>query len=423
MSDTEKREEAAAADPIAPIEPRRRGHRSQSGFGRVVSLLVLWSLGWWSALGVVVRPWVPGGWPVLLAVAGLTVLLPLAAFWRAMAGRLYPGAAIRLFVFRPFWYLQLGVPLVAAAGLLGAIAGIPFGAPGAVGRYAVAFVTLLLLTVAVAGWVGSRQLSVRHVEAVFPDLPDGLHGLRIAQLSDLHVGPHTSLRHLGRVVVAVRRAEAELVVFTGDQVDDYPRDTEPFARAFAGVSAELGVFAIAGNHDVYAGWPTVRRGLEAAGQRVLVNEAVELLWRGASLWLAGTGDPAARGFADGRGGEAAPDVERALAGVPAGAFVVALAHNPVLWPALVERGVPLTLSGHTHHGQLSVPKLDWSLASVFLEHAMGAYENGRSLLYINPGTNYWGLPFRIGALPEVTLVELRRGAGPELIDRGVVGRG
>jgi predicted MPP superfamily phosphohydrolase len=102
-------------------------------------------------------------------------------------------------------------------------------------------------------------------------------------------------------------------------------------------------------------------------------------------------------------------VEATLAGIPPGAVVVALAHNPILWPALAERGVALTLSGHTHHGQLSVPHLSWSLASVFLEHAMGGYQASGSLLYINPGTNYWGLPFRIGALPEVTVIELRRG--------------
>ena len=107
--------------------------------------------------------------------------------------------------------------------------------------------------------------------------------------------------------------------------------------------------------------------------------------------------------------DAAPDIPRTLARVPAGAFTVALAHNPALWPQLAQRGVRLTLSGHTHYGQLSIPHMGWSLASLFLEHAMGSHVRGQSMLYINPGTNYWGLPLRIGALPEVTLVTLRRG--------------
>ena len=76
--------------------------------------------------------------------------------------------------------------------------------------------------------------------------------------------------------------------------------------------------------------------------------------------------------------------------------------------ALAARGVALTLSGHTHWGQFALPSLGWSLASPFLKHAMGAYREQDALLYINPGTGYWGIPFRLGALPEVTLVRLRR---------------
>lgn len=391
-------------DPGSPT-PRRSG----PSFGRVVRALVLWTVAWWLVLGLVIHPWVPGGWATLAAMAATALVLPLALFSRAMAGRLYPGAAIRLLVFRPFWYLQLLVPALAVAGVVGTLVGLPFGAARPAGLWAVAGTSVVLWLTAFAGWVGSRLLVTRPLDAAFPDLPPGLDGLRIAQASDLHVGPHTSRRHLRRVAGAIRAAEPDLVVFTGDQVDDYARDTESFARAFGDLTAPLGVFAIPGNHDVYAGWSAVRRGLESAGQRVLVNEAVELARNGASLWLAGTGDPAGLGFRRGGGAEAAPDVARTLASVPAGAFVVALAHNPVLWPTLAEREVPLTLSGHTHHGQLSVPRLDWSLASVFLEHAMGSHRRGSSLLYINPGTNYWGLPFRLGALPEVTVITLRRG--------------
>lgn len=404
-------------DPIAHVEPRRRGRRSTSSFGRAAGVLVLWTLAWWAALGLLIAARVPGGWVTVAVAAALVLVVPLTLFVRAMDRRLYPGPVIRLFVFRPFWYLQLLIPAVTLAGILGVLAGLPFGAGPSSGRHAVAAAAVLLTAVGLAGWVGSRRLVMRRMDAAFPDLPEGLEGLRIAQVSDLHVGPHTSRRHLARVAAVIRAAEPDVIVFTGDQVDDYARDVESFARSFGDLRAPLGVFAVAGNHDVYAGWAAVRSGLEATGQRVLVNDAVELRRDGASLWLAGTGDPAGRGFAPGKGGEAAPDVDRTLAAVPSGAFVIALAHNPVLWPALAERGVPLTLSGHTHHGQLSVPTLDWSLASVFLDHAMGAYHAGRSLLYINPGTNYWGLPFRIGALPEVTVIELSRGAEPSLAAR------
>ena len=92
-----------------------------------------------------------------------------------------------------------------------------------------------------------------------------------------------------------------------------------------------------------------------------------------------------------------------------------LAHNPALWPALARGGVTLTLSGHTHHGQLSIPRLGWSLASPFLELAMGVHRAGDSLLYIHPGTNFWGIPFRIGALPEVAVLTLRAGNVSDIV--------
>jgi hypothetical protein len=105
---------------------------------------------------------------------------------------------------------------------------------------------------------------------------------------------------------------------------------------------------------------------------------------------------------------AAPDLGRAFARVPADVPVIAFAHNPALWPALADRGAALTLSGHTHWGQLALPRLGWSLASPFLEHAMGAYQEGEALLYVHPGTGFWGIPFRLGAFPEVAAITLRR---------------
>src|SRR5690606_35502919 len=94
---------------------------------------------------------------------------------------------------------------------------------------------------------------------------------------------------------AVRRADPHLIVLTGDQVDDYPRDLEPLGAALGDLSAPLGVIAVAGNHDVYADWTAVSAGMEGLGWTVLVNAAVPLAWNGDSIWVAGTGDPAGRG--------------------------------------------------------------------------------------------------------------------------------
>jgi predicted MPP superfamily phosphohydrolase len=373
---------------------------------RIVAIGAAWMSAWWLIIGLLLAPVLPGHWlPVLLTA--LLAALPLLVYGRGLAGA-YPSAAMRLLVFRPFWYIQLGLPLIASGGVIGFLAGAPFGFAVSGGRWGLLLMAAVYAVAVVAGYVGSRWLQVRELEARFPDLPAGLDGMRIVQVSDLHVGPHTSRRYLTRVARAIQAALPDLIAITGDQVDDYAPDVAHFAKAFAGLSAPLGVFAIPGNHDVYAGWAPVRSGLEAMGITVLVNDAVEVVRGAGRFWVAGTGDPACAGRHRGRGGEAAPDIDRTLARVPDGAFTLVLAHNPALWPRLAQRGVHLTLSGHTHHGQLSIPRLGWSLASPFLDLAMGSHQQGESLLYINPGTNYWGLPFRIGALPEVTVVTLRR---------------
>ena len=378
---------------------------------RIVAIGAIWTCVWWAIVGALVAPVLPCGWATIAAIVAFEVaaLLVLVQRFRGV----YPSALTRLFVFRPFWYLQLGVLLMALAGAAAFVIGTPFGYGVTVGRAVVLIVATAFTAAALVGYLGSRQLRTRHLIATLPQLPRGLDGLRIVQVSDLHVGPHTSRRFLRRVAVAIEAAQPDLIAVTGDQVDDYPGDVAHFTAAFGHLKARHGVFAIAGNHDVYAGWADVRNGLTAMGVTVLVNDSVAIVHGGDRFWLAGTGDPAGSGGPIGRDVSVAPDIERTLVKIPAGAFTIALAHNPALWPALAERGVSLTLSGHTHHGQLSIPHIDWSLASLFLEHAMGWHVRGSSLLYINPGTNYWGLPLRIGASPEVSVLVLRRDEGSQ----------
>lgn len=391
----------------AVLESNTRSNRKRGGIrGSGVLLFALaWLSVWWLIIGMLVAPVLPGGG---FTVAGVAVLsaLPILVLVHGFMGRAYPSAAIRLYVLRPFWYVQLALPLSALAGLSGAIAGAPFGAAGVTGRWVLLAAVSVMTVLAVVGYVGSRALRVAHVDATFDDLPAGLEGMRIVQISDLHVGPHTSHRHLARVVAAIEAAKPDIIAITGDQVDDYAGDVAHFARAFRNLHAPHGVYAVAGNHDVYAGWTSVRRGLESIGITVLVNDAIELTRDGARFWLGGTGDPAGTAWSRGGGRDAMPDVARTVSRIPDQAFTIVLAHNPVLWPALADHGVHLTLSGHTHHGQVSIPRLGWSVATPFLEHAMGTHRRDGAVLYINPGTNYWGLPLRIGALPEVTVVEL-----------------
>jgi predicted MPP superfamily phosphohydrolase len=359
----------------------------------------------WLIVGGLAKGLFPHAASVVIALA-LYTTLPLAVYARWRGWPFYPKAAFRLLVVRPFWYTQLMLPFVSVSGTLGVLIGAAFGDPLLGGRLAASAVLCILAAVLFAGYLGTRRLVVREVDASIPGLPTEFDGLAIAQVSDLHVGPHTSRRFLDRVAGTIRDLSPDVIAVTGDLVDDRPEDVDAYASALGQLDAPLGVFMIAGNHDVYAGWESVEHRLRTdVPARLLLNEAHIIRRGNATLVLAGTGDPAG-----GRRGQsrAAPDVDRTLAGAPNGATVVALAHNPALWPALAKRGVALTLSGHTHWGQLALPTFGWSLASPFLKHAMGAYRDENSLLYISPGTGYWGIPFRLGAFPEVTLVRLRR---------------
>ena len=358
---------------------------------------------------------------VVATLAAAYTTAPLVAFLaRRGSWRRYPTAAFRLFVVRPALYAQLLLPIVALVALAGMLVGAAFGRAVAIGRWSALVALVVGALILFAGWIGSRRLVVREVEARVPGLPAAFDGLRVVQLSDLHVGPQTSRRFLARAARAAATLRPDLIVLTGDLVDDRAEDVTGFAAwvgELQGIAApQLGTVLIPGNHDVYAGWAAVAQGLRRlTTARVLVNDVHVIRRGGASLALLGTGDPAAGGAGGARrvvespGGaeSAAVDLGRAFARVPAGVPVVAFAHNPALWPALVERGAALTLSGHTHWGQFALPRRGWSLASPFLEHAMGGYQQGDALLYVHPGTGFWGVPFRIGAYPEVAAVTLR----------------
>jgi uncharacterized protein len=298
------------------------------------------------------------------------------------------------------------LPLVAATGLIGLLIGALFGHALAAGRVAACGAVAVIGFFIAIGYLGSRALVVRDVIAELPDLPPEFEGFRIAQLTDLHLGPHLPRSRFERIADEMERLKPDVIVVTGDIVDDRAEDLEVYAAILGRMRAASGIFLIAGNHDVYAGWPAVEKRLRRGDLgTLLVNESREIRRGDATITIVGTGDPAGRGFPD---AGVAPDIERALRDVPPGRFVIGLAHNPALFPALAERNVGLTLSGHTHWGQVALPAAGWSMAGMFLEDAMGLITRNRSLLYISPGTGYWGIPFRIGATGEITHLTLHR---------------
>jgi len=376
---------------------------------RVLIRFLAYQVAAWFAIGIASRQlwW---GAPLVVSIVALYTTIPLLLFVKWRGWPFYPTAIFRVLVVRMLLYVQLLLPFGAAASVIGMLIGLPFGHALAIGAAMSGAVIGSGALVLLAGYFGSRRLVVREVEACVPALPSEFDGARIAQISDLHVGPQTPRRFLDRVAATVRRAAPDIIAVTGDVVDDRSEDVPWYAAAFATLQAPLGVYVIPGNHDIYAGWEAVARSLrQFTDATILVNDSRLVERRGARLAIVGTGDPAAgaRRVQGVPQEAAAPDVERALAQIPAATTIVAFAHNPALWPGLAERGVALTLSGHTHWGQFALPRFGWSLASPFLEHAMGGHRAGDALLYINPGTGYWGIPFRLGAFPEITIVTLR----------------
>ncbi|HTS87755.1 MAG TPA: metallophosphoesterase [Gemmatimonadales bacterium] len=391
---------------MADRSTRRLSPRRRRLLRRVVAILASWLGVPWLVVSAFLAAVVPGGWLTLLGLLG-AVLVAVGVRVGGFFGKAYAGRALRTLLFIPLYYVILFLPLLAIAALLGALVGWPLGLPLEGGRAAIEVTAALLALLAIAGYWGASRLVVREVEVRHPKVPAAFDGLRIVQLSDLHVGPQTGRAFLARIRREVERVRPDLIAFTGDMVDDYPDDAARFVAEFGSLSAPLGSFAVAGNHDVYAGWNDVAATIRAAGVEVLENRGVVLRRGESAIWIGGTGDPAAIQMGSNpEVSPAIPDLDRTMADAPADAFRLVLAHNPALWEGLVARGADLTLSGHTHHGQLSVPSLQWCLASPFLKYAMGRHALGAAILYISPGTNYWGIPFRLGAWPEVTVVRL-----------------
>jgi len=265
------------------------------------------------------------------------------------------------------------------------------------------------------------RLAVRRYRPALPAWPAGFR-LRVGIIADLHAGGPTMLpRRIAGIVEAMEGLRPDLVVFLGDLNASHPFVTERVppahsAAILARLRPSLGLHAVLGNHDwwddpaaVRAGRrgerPETERALLAAGIPVLENTAVRLRHEGRAFWLAGLGSMWAFGGRMGRW-RGVDDLPATLAGAPDGAPVILLAHEPDIFPRVPPR-VALTLSGHTHGGQVRLPGVPLRVPSKFgARYAHGhIVEDGRHLI-VSAGLGTSGLPVRFGVPPEIVLVEL-----------------
>ncbi len=231
-----------------------------------------------------------------------------------------------------------------------------------------------------------------------PGLPKAFDGLKIVQLSDVHVGPFTPATLVRKWVARANALEPDLIVVTGDLITTGSEYIEAMAATLGQLKAPCGVFACLGNHDYYGTGGAVGPALKRHGISVLSNGGVTLKRPGGSLYLAGVDDS--------RSGR--EDLARALRDRPAGVPTVLLAHDPNLFHKARAAKVELTLSGHTHGGQLAVPWMvrKFNLARFETKFTSGLYRHHQSLLYVSHGLGTSGPPIRLGARPEFALLTL-----------------
>jgi predicted MPP superfamily phosphohydrolase len=256
----------------------------------------------------------------------------------------------------------------------------------------------VFLAFIIAGFlVGCYQALVPlRVERVTLRVANLQQPVTLALMGDLHVGLFTRSSRLEKIFATASAERPAALLIAGDLIDDDPHFVPKLLAGTRVLAPEIPIFAVLGNHEMYGDPRAVIQGLRGSRIRLLVNEGVPL--RG--LWIAGVSDPAA-------GPPLAPDLRKALSGRPASSVAVALAHQPKVIGEARNLGVPVAFCAHTHGGQLGFRPLRISLAGVFLPYHMGWYDLPPTQLYINTGTGYWLLPFRLGMTPEITIIELR----------------
>jgi hypothetical protein len=257
---------------------------------------------------------------------------------------------------------------------------------------------------AIAYWrirhVNPYRPRLERVTLPLPPCANALDGMRIAFVTDTHIGPFTSAADLRRGVSLFDDEPIDLVLLGGDYVSESNLYATPMAEALAGLigRAPLGGIAVMGNHDLPLGAGRVRAELERIGVRVLRNEAAIVDWNGARLAIAGIDDTLV--------GRADPD--RAFAGIPPGLPVLALWHEADFAEESARRGAFAQLSGHTHGGQVRLPRG----GSIWLppdggRRDIGLAEVDGMPVYISRGLGVYRPPVRLFCPPEVTLVTLR----------------
>ena len=242
----------------------------------------------------------------------------------------------------------------------------------------------------------ASSLSLERVEIKLKRLPKKLDGFRIIHLSDIHHSPFTNLDHIERAVKIANRLKPDMFVLTGDYVSHEKKYIAPVAKVLGELEAPYGTYACLGNHDHWTDPILVAKKFRDQGIHVLVNEGFRFEARESSFWIAGVDDHMV----------GLTDLPTALKGSYPDEMKLLLAHNPIIFRQATRLGVDLTLSGHTHGGQVKVRDPEKRLLPK-RRLSSGLHRRKESQIYITRGIGTVVLPIRYQCPPEISLLELR----------------
>jgi predicted MPP superfamily phosphohydrolase len=265
------------------------------------------------------------------------------------------------------------------------------------GRWGIAILGLLIT---IWGYI-QASIPPRTVTVDVPvrNLPAALDGLRIVQISDIHLTPLSTAGETGELVRQVNALQPDLVAVTGDLVDGTTAALRDAVTPLAGLAAPLGTWFVTGNHEYYSGVDTWLAMTETLGWNNLVNSHAVLERNGATVLLAGVTDVSAQPM----GEVHRSDPRAAIAGAPKSDVRILLAHQPKSARQALDLGFDLILSGHTHGGQF----FPWCLIVPLVQpYSSGYFLEGTTHIYTSPGTGYWGPPNRAGVPAEITVLRL-----------------
>lgn len=277
----------------------------------------------------------------------------------------------------------------------------------------------LIPALGVMGWFafgfieGWKRLELKHITFTSPDLPPYFDGYRLVQITDFHLGSFPPGNDfVQKVVDATNNEEPDMILFTGDLVNNQASEVEPYLDTLGQLHASDGIYSIWGNHDYceYGNNHSIgalkrnRRMLygyqESLGWHQLMNEHHVVSHGMASIAVIGVENPGQPPFTN------RSNLKKAMKGLKPDLFKILLSHDPHHWRReVVGKKIQLTLAGHTHAGQLKIGK--WTPARMAFKEWGGAYRIGEQMLYVSSGIG-GSFPFRLGAWPELTVITLKR---------------